>query len=40
MTDPEELENEIFRTVEIQDSILECSRLAKRVIDMSERPQR
>ena len=39
MTDPEELENEIFRAVEIQDSISECTRLAKRVIDRSEQPQ-
>ena len=38
ITDPEELENEIFRAVEIQDSISECTRLAKRVIDKSKRP--
>ena len=39
MTDPEELENEIFRAVEIQDSNSECTRFAKRVIDKSERSQ-
>ena len=39
MTNPDELENEIFRVVEIQDSISECTRLAKRIIDRSEHPQ-
>ena len=38
-TDPEELENEIFRAVEIQDSFSECVGLAKRMIDKSEWPQ-
>ena len=37
--DPEELENEIFRAVEIQDSISDCIGLAKRMIDRSEQPQ-
>ena len=37
-TDPEELENEIFRAVEIQKSILECNSLSKRMIDRSEWP--
>ena len=39
MTNPDELENEIFRAVEIQDSISECTCLAKRIIDMSEHLQ-
>ena len=39
ITDPDELENEIFRAVEIQDSISERTHLAKGVIDKSERPQ-
>ena len=36
MTDPDELENEIFKAVEIQDSISEATRLAKRIISKSE----
>ena len=39
MTEPNELENEIFRAVEIQDSTSECTHLAKRIIERSERPQ-
>ena len=37
--DPEELENEIFRAVEIQDSISDCIGFTKRMIDRSEQPQ-
>ena len=39
MTDPDELENKVFKAVEIQDSIAQCIHHAKRIISRSEHPQ-
>ena len=39
ITDPDELESDIFRAIEIQDSISEYTCLAKRIIQRSECPQ-
>jgi len=39
ITDPEELEGDIYRAIEIQDSISEYTHRAKRIINRSERPQ-
>ena len=38
-TNPDELENEIFKAVEIQDSISESTCMAKRIISRSAHPQ-